>query len=60
MVTLRRLWADERGATLIEYGIIAALVSVAGAASLGKLGVSASTLFGTIGTIIDIFGDAST
>ena len=47
---------DETAATAIEYGIIAALVSVVTAGSLGRLGGSAATMFGTIGTLLSIFG----
>jgi pilus assembly protein Flp/PilA len=45
---IRRLIADERGATAIEYGLIAALVSVAGIASLQAMGTSLSGLFGKV------------
>ena len=36
---------DESGATAIEYGLIAALVSVAIIVALGALGTSLSDLF---------------
>lgn len=29
MTTLKRLWDDEEGVTLIEYGMLAALIAVA-------------------------------
>ena len=35
---LRMLVTDERGATAIEYGLIAALIVVAMVAALGSLG----------------------
>jgi pilus assembly protein Flp/PilA len=35
---LRTLVTDERGATAIEYGLIAALIVVAMVAALGSLG----------------------
>jgi len=41
---------DESGATAIEYGLIAALVSVAGIAGLETLGSSLSTIFGVVTT----------
>ena len=44
---------DETGATAIEYGLIAALVSVAAVAALGNLGTSLSTMFGTVSTELD-------
>jgi pilus assembly protein Flp/PilA len=39
---------DRSGATSIEYGLVAALVSVAVIGSLGDLGSSVSTLFGVV------------
>jgi pilus assembly protein Flp/PilA len=39
---------DESGATAIEYGLIAALVSVAAIAALRGMGESLSNLFGTV------------
>lgn len=39
---------DESGATAIEYGLIAALVSVAAIAALRGMGNSLSNLFGVV------------
>ena len=39
---------DESGATAIEYGLIAALVSVAAISALTAMGNSLQTLFGTV------------
>ncbi len=39
---------DESGATAIEYGLIAALVSVAAIAALRGMGESLSTMFGAV------------
>lgn len=41
---------DESGATAIEYGLIAGLVSVAIIIALGTLGDNLSTLFSNIAT----------
>lgn len=46
--TFRSLIADESGATAIEYGLIAALVSVAAIAALSTLGGSLSDMFGHV------------
>ena len=39
---------DESGATAIEYGLIAALVSVAGIAALNAMGESLEEMFETV------------
>ena len=49
----RAFLAEETGATAIEYGLIAALVSVAAVAALGNLGQSLATMFGTVSTELD-------
>ena len=43
--TLKSFVRDESGATMIEYGLIAALVSVAAIVALGTMGTSISTMF---------------
>ncbi len=39
---------DDSGATAIEYGLIAALVSVAAIGALTTMGNTLNTLFGTV------------
>lgn len=39
---------DERGATAIEYGLIAALVSVAAIGALETMGTDLSGMFGSV------------
>ena len=46
--TLRCFAKDESGATAIEYGLIAALVSVAAIAALRGMGESLSTMFSSV------------
>lgn len=46
--TLNAFIADESGATAIEYGLIAALVSVAAIGALGAMGNSLASLFGAV------------
>jgi pilus assembly protein Flp/PilA len=46
--TIKNFLSDESGATAIEYGLIAALVSVAAIAALGSLGNSLQDIFGVV------------
>lgn len=57
MKTLKNFCRDEDGATAIEYGLIAALVSVAILTILGTLGDNLQTTFTSIS---DKLGGAST
>ncbi len=43
---------DEDGATAIEYGLIAALVSVAAIGALTAMGGSLSAMFNTVSTAL--------
>ncbi len=45
MTTLRKFMQDDTGATAIEYGLIAALVSVAILTVLGTLGDNLNATF---------------
>jgi pilus assembly protein Flp/PilA len=49
MNTFSRFLTDESGATAIEYGLIAALISVGIIAAATTLGSGLSTLFENIG-----------
>ena len=42
---IRSVVIDEGGATAVEYGLIAALVSIAGVAALTSMGSSLDTLY---------------
>ena len=62
MITaIRAFLNDETGATAIEYGLIAALVSVAAIAAMGAIGDSLATLFNTVAGELDTAagGDSS-
>ena len=48
--SFRSLIADESGATAIEYGLIAALVSVAAIAALTAMGGSLKEIFNAVCT----------
>lgn len=50
---IKTLLSDESGATAIEYGLIAALVSVAAIVALQALGGSLNNIFGTIADELD-------
>ena len=54
---LKELFFDESGATAIEYGLIAALVSVAFVMALQALGLSLNTVFGTLSDRLDAAKD---
>ena len=56
MNTLNAFLKDESGATAIEYGLIAALVSVAGITAFQSLGTSLGTMFSTVASTIDNAG----
>jgi pilus assembly protein Flp/PilA len=56
MNTIIAFLKDESGATAIEYGLIAALVSVAGISAFQSLGTSLSTMFSTVSSTIDSAG----
>jgi pilus assembly protein Flp/PilA len=45
---LRKLRKDEQGATAIEYGLIAALISVAAIVAMQAIGTSLSSLFTSV------------
>lgn len=50
------MFGDESGATAIEYGLIAALVSVAAILALTAMGESLVSIFGVVATEL---GDAA-
>ena len=52
------LLRDDSGATAIEYGLIAALVSIAAILALRTLGENLDTTFDTIGTELGDAGSA--
>jgi pilus assembly protein Flp/PilA len=45
MNTLKSFWRDEEGATAIEYGLIAALISIAIIAGVKTIGTKLSAAF---------------
>jgi len=47
---LTRLIKENRGATAIEYGLIAALIAVAAIVALQLVGTNLSAIFNTVAT----------
>lgn len=56
VIAARRLWRDESGATAIEYGLIAAIISVI---IIGGSGSIRSALQTTFTTVANKVGTAS-
>jgi len=50
--TIHNFVRDEKGATAIEYGLIAGLVSVAAVVAMGLLGQSLTTIFNFVATTL--------
>jgi pilus assembly protein Flp/PilA len=50
---LKNFARDESGATMIEYGLIAALVAVAAIVALEAMGTSISGMFTAVSTKLD-------
>ena len=48
MKFFRKLFADKKGATAIEYGLIAALIAVASIVAMGALGENLTGTFGDV------------
>ncbi len=48
MKFFNKLFADEQGATAIEYGLIAALIAVAAITAMQSLGNQLSDTFSTV------------
>ncbi|MBB3587274.1 MULTISPECIES: Flp family type IVb pilin [unclassified Sphingomonas] len=50
MQTLRKIFKNTKGATAIEYGLIAALIAVAAIAAMQGLGGSLNKTFNNVST----------
>lgn len=50
---MKRVASDRRGATMIEYGIIAALIAVVVAVGAGNVGTKAAAKFTEVATTLN-------
>ena len=57
--TLRKLGADQRGATAIEYGLIAALIVIAMMTGLETMGGGVGGMWGKLGNSANTYMPAS-
>jgi len=53
MAKFLKLFKNEKGATAIEYGLIAALIAVAAIAAMSNIGTSLKTTFSTVSSSLD-------
>lgn len=49
MQTIRKFFKNEKGATAIEYGLIAALIAVAAIGAMSTLGGNLENTFNAVG-----------
>jgi len=49
---LRKATEGEEGATMVEYGLMLALIALVCIAAVALIGSSASSLFGTVGSTL--------
>ena len=53
MRAIRNFFRNNKGATAIEYGLIAALIAVAAIAAMSRLGTSLSGTFNNVAGALD-------
>jgi len=52
MNSIKRFVREEEGVTMVEYGLIAALIAVVCVLAIQTIGANLNTVFGKIGTCI--------
>ncbi len=52
LTTLTSIMRDDEGATMVEYGLLVALVAVVAMAAVTTLGTKLSTLFNSVANTI--------
>ena len=55
--SIKNIWNDESGATAIEYGLIAALISIV---AIGAMQLTGTSLVGAFTNVSDTLGGAVT
>jgi pilus assembly protein Flp/PilA len=50
--TLASMIRDEEGATMVEYGLLVALIAMVALVAVQTLGLNLSTLFSTVSTSV--------
>jgi pilus assembly protein Flp/PilA len=53
MKTIRKFLKNDKGATAIEYGLIAALIAVAAIGAMSSLGTKLTNTFNSVGNNLD-------
>ena len=53
MTTIARVLRDDGGSSAIEFGFLAALVSIAAVAGFSSIGASLETMFAHVAELID-------
>ena len=53
MQFIRKMLKNEKGATAIEYGLIAALIAVAAIVAMGRVGDSLTNTFNNVATTLE-------
>ena len=50
---LKRLWQEEEGQDLVEYGLLVVLVALAALAVMNSLATAINKMFGSAGTALN-------
>jgi len=50
MEMIKKLWNDEEGQGMVEYGLIIALIAIVAIVGLRALGISVGGMFDSVGT----------
>jgi pilus assembly protein Flp/PilA len=49
---LKSLWRDEEGATMVEYGLLVALIAIVALTAVKFLGTNLSSVFNAVATSV--------